>query len=927
VDTAIPSVVGREEELEAITSFLDARGDLPGALVLEGEAGIGKTTLWRAGLAAAGDRGYRVLACRASGAEVQLSFAALGDLLQPVLEEALPRLSVPQQRALKIALLLEEAAGQRVDRRAIGLALLNVLRSLQESRPVLVAVDDVQWLDDPSGAALEFSLRRLEAEQVGVLMTLRLETARPSPFSLAMTPPSERVVRHELRPLSLGALYHVLRSQLGMSFPRPLLHELHSASGGNPLYATEIARALQRHPQSYEPGRPLPIPQDLEHLVRDRLAGLPAGTCAALLAAASLSTPSVELVSGRGDLSPAVEAGIVRIENGRVVYMHPLFASGVYALASPEERGAMHRALAGLVEDPEGRARHVALAVDAADSQAAEALDAAARLAYARGAPGAAAELLEHALRLTPEDERESVRVHRTIEAATAHFEAGTTSRALELLEELSRTVSPGPLRAEVLWRLGTVRGELGSAQVAVDLYDQALEEAADEPLLSAWIHRDLAWMAVFVGDVPRGCRHGRAAVGLAERAGEPALLAEALAAHVLTHFYAGHRIPSGMIERALALEHESGGVRIDRAPSAVKGLLLVRLGEVDAARSAFRRLHQRAVERGDETNQSAPLFYLTLVECLAGNLAAAGECAREGSEAAEQSGVNRLEMLCASGVVDAHLGQVEVARAAIERVLAASECDKELLMQVRCLALLGFLELSCGDALEAHGALSRAGAIAKGMGIGEPSFLRFVGDDVEALIALGRLDEADALLASFEHSAARLRRSWAGTTAARARGLLLAAKGDLDGALVSLEKALRRHERVLIPFERGRTLLALGSVHRRAQRKQTARKTLSEALAVFERLGARLWAERAASELRRIGGRSAPAGAELSETERRIAQLVASGRSNKEISSALSVSVKTVEWNLSKVYRKLGVRSRTELATLLSPAGSRRAY
>jgi DNA-binding CsgD family transcriptional regulator len=283
--------------------------------------------------------------------------------------------------------------------------------------------------------------------------------------------------------------------------------------------------------------------------------------------------------------------------------------------------------------------------------------------------------------------------------------------------------------------------------------------------------------------------------------------------------------------------------------------------------------------------------------------------------------------MLCASGVVDAHLGQVEVARAAIERVLAASECDKELLMQVRCLALLGFLELSCGDALEAHGALSRAGAIAKGMGIGEPSFLRFVGDDVEALIALGRLDEADALLASFEHSAARLRRSWAGTTAARARGLLLAAKGDLDGALVSLEKALRRHERVLIPFERGRTLLALGSVHRRAQRKQTARKTLSEALAVFERLGARLWAERAASELRRIGGRSAPAGAELSETERRIAQLVASGRSNKEISSALSVSVKTVEWNLSKVYRKLGVRSRTELATLLSPAGSRRAY
>jgi DNA-binding CsgD family transcriptional regulator len=238
-------------------------------------------------------------------------------------------------------------------------------------------------------------------------------------------------------------------------------------------------------------------------------------------------------------------------------------------------------------------------------------------------------------------------------------------------------------------------------------------------------------------------------------------------------------------------------------------------------------------------------------------------------------------------------------------------------------LAIRGFLEHSLGEAREAHrflGPLPRAVAEA---GFGEPALFRFHGDAIETLLALGEHDAATALLAELEEQARATGRVWALTIANRCRALLSAAAGDSDAAYASLDRALELHEQLQEPFERGRTLLVRGMLQRRNRKKRPARESLMQALAVFDELGARLWSERAQAELRRIGGRAPATPGVLTPTEERVAALVAAGRTYREVADALFISPKTVQWNLSKIYRKLGVRSRAELAAKLAAGQS----
>jgi DNA-binding CsgD family transcriptional regulator len=226
----------------------------------------------------------------------------------------------------------------------------------------------------------------------------------------------------------------------------------------------------------------------------------------------------------------------------------------------------------------------------------------------------------------------------------------------------------------------------------------------------------------------------------------------------------------------------------------------------------------------------------------------------------------------------------------------------------------VGLLELSVGDAEAAHGRLGSLVERVDAGGVREPGSARFVFDDVEALIGLGRLEEAEVLLDRWEDRACQLNRASALAAARRCRGLLSAARGDLDDAAGSLERALAEHERAPLPFERGRTLLVVGAVRRRANQRRAAREVLGEALRVFEGLGAPLWAAKAKAELARIGGRTT-AGTELTATEERVAELVAQGLTNKAVAGELFVTDRTVEGHLSRIYAKLGVRSRAELA------------
>jgi ATP/maltotriose-dependent transcriptional regulator MalT len=921
-------LLGRNAELARVATFLEA--ELPGVLVLEGDAGIGKTSLWEEGVRIAGAAGFRVLMTRAAGSEVQLSFAGLGDLLHGVLDEALDGLPGPQRRALAAALLLEEADEAAPDARAVAVAFLAALRLLAEAAPLILAVDDLQWLDSSSGGALRFALRRLETEPVRLLGTVRGSPGERLPLELDRAFAVDRLLRIPLGPLSLGAIHELLRSRLGLNLPRPALRRVVEVSGGNPFFALELGRELQRRGIRPEPSEPLPIPSNLRQLVPDRIARLPARTRMLVLSAAALSQPTIDVLraaSGdaaraEADLDRAVRAGVLEVEGDRVRFTHPLLAASTYSEAPLAERRLVHRTLAKASSDPQERARHLALAATGASERVAVALEDAAGHARRRGAPDAAADLCEQAVRLTPRG-READRYRRTLAAAEQRFVAGDTSRARAMLDGAVPSAPRGQARARGLLLLARVSREAEGSGAAVALCDRALREPLDDPALEAEIHVSLASFADL--DNRRRTEHAQRAIELVEQHEhrDPALLSSALVAHSLGEYYVGRGLRREDLERAIALEEASPSQRPRAAwtASSVLGQLLKYTDDYEAARPRLETAYRLALEEGDESSVPDLAGHLSELELWTGDWAAAEQHARESlvlAGRAEQELMRGIALYCGA-LVDAHLGRAASARACAEEGLAMGQERRDLWLEGICLWVLGFLDLSLDDpeAVERH--LSRADEIAERIGLVEPGQWRFHPDRIEALIQLGGLERAGALLAQYRARASAVERAHALAAAERCHGLLLVGHGDLEGALAAFAESLARYRRLPLPFERARTLLALGSAERRAQHKRLARETLEQALAAFEQLGAPLWVEKTRSELGRIGGRRAPARGGLSETEARIAELAAAGRRNAEIAAALVISPKTVKWNLSKVYSKLGVRSRTELAAALS--------
>jgi DNA-binding CsgD family transcriptional regulator len=919
-------VVGREEELELLRGFLADTAAVPLALLLEGESGIGKTTLWAAAVEGARERSYRVLACRAAGAEVQLSFAALGDLLAEVLEETLPELPTPQRRALEVALLLEEARGPPPDQRAVALAFLGVLRLLTRSGPVLVAVDDAQWLDTPTAAVLEFALRRLGSEPIVLLTTFRQEDGRVGLLELEQIFPEGRLRRLAVGPLSLGALQRLLRLRLGAAVARPTLVRLHEASGGNPFYALELARALERQGTEPELGRPLPIPENLQELVQERLAALPEPTRDALLAVAALASPTVALVRAttvsRGQpvagLEAAVAAGMIELEGERIRFSHPLLGSTLYSRAEPARRRRLHRRLSRVVSDPEERARHLALAAPGADEGVARALDAAAAHASARGAPPGAAELAELAVEFTPE-ERDGDRRRRLLEASDYHYAAGALIRAHSILEALLRELPRGGARADVLLRLARATEE---QEKAAELCEQALCEARGDDRLLSQVHAALGACWPVRGGSRHALAHARSSLEHAERAGDRPLTVAALSRLALLEIWGG-RITPGLLERALALEHPDDEPLGYESPRVRLALRLFYQGRLDEARALFEHALAESATRGDELTGTELRLRLADVEWRSGAWERAAQHAAAAHEAAEQIGLEHIgpASLYRKAIVDAHRGRIDEARAATEQAVALSKAVQHTSVTAMILGVLGFLELSLGDAAAADRQLR---PVLAWLAEGDMALAPFPASPyaLEALIGVGELERARELLAQFEREGLKLESPWMLAVGGRLRGLLAAAAGDLPNALISLERALAEQEGRSWPFERGRTLLTLGETQRRAKQKRAARESLQAALAHFEELGAPLWAEKARADLRRLGGRPRGLG-ELTPTEERVAALVAEGRTNREVAAALYVTERTVEGHLTRIYAKLGVRSRAELAGRLRGGAS----
>lgn len=905
-------IVGRDAELDAVARWW--AGPAPALLEIEGEPGIGKTMLCDHARGIGAAAGACILAYRPVEIETAVAYGALAALVEPVLAHARDDLPPPRLRALEAALRLRDVVGSRLDEAAVALGTLSLLRALARHSTVLLALDDAQWLDPSSCVALTYALGNLRAgDDVRVAVARRpaqdeagLRVGRDAAVWLGET------VR--LGPLSPGALHRLVQTRLGVALPRPRLVRLHAISRGNPFHALELARAIR---DAAPTDGAVPLPESLSDALDRRLDALSGATQRLLLLAAAAGEPTrhvLDAVFGPAEVDVALvetdRHGIASHSGGRLRFTHPLLASAAYARAPDSERRRTHAALAELADVPEERARHLALAGAGPDEAVASSLDHAAGAACDRGARSAAAALYEHAAALTPAQVPEA-RAARLVAAADAHFHAGDAARARALLEEVA--AHDRPARFGALWRLGTLLDETVGGDAALAAFASALETT--DAALAAEVHCSIAQVLTYVGDLNRALDHADAALAAAEPVGGGAL-ARALAMQALTRKIAGRRDWRAPLERGLAVEAEVRLEAIDLSPRAVDAETRRLALDLDGARVGYEAILTRASEQGDVRAEAWCRFGLAATAISAADAAGAGRQSAELLDLAEQSGFLQLPARRVAAHAAVLAGDADRARALLGGVIADAERAGEIHNLRGALQVAGLLALALGDPAAALEPLRRARLLADEAAVGDPGMRAFAVDEVEALAATGDVAGASAVLDAFARCCEGADVSWAWPLLARGRGLVAAAAGDLDAALAALGQAVETEAALPLPLERARTRLVLGRTLRRARRRGDAHAALDTAVSELRALGLPLWVEQAGRERARSGGRAASRH-DLTPAERRIAELVAEGRTNREVAAALYITPSTVEAALTRVYRKLGVRSRTELARL----------
>lgn len=913
-----PAIIGREAEVQALHGFLDQLSHGFASQLLVGDAGIGKTALLQSAVASARERGYRLLSCRPAEAEARLSFAGLADLLVDALdEEVRAALPEPQRHALEVVLLLQSAGKAPIDQRTVSAAVLSTVRTLEQRGPLVVAIDDLQWLDAASASTLGFAVRRLrDQDRIGVLATIRLAAARNEAHDLLKELIARGAPRLAVGPLDMSTTGRIIAERLGSELPVNVLRKIRRVSGGNPLFALEVARAIIDQAAAGGHREEFPLPVDLRQTLRGRLLSLSPTARRALLLVSAFAHPTVaSFATSRDDIRAGIEeavgAGIVETEGDAVRFSHPLFASVVYSDASTKERRGVHAELAEIARDPEERARHLALSTDDPDAAIADVVEEGARYARMRGATASSAELFGLAAKLTPVTDH-VLADRRRMEEADVLFVSGEEQRASELMVPIVKRSKRGPSRAEALWRLARMTFFFDVNEAA-----NILLEALEEPRLEAWlrsrIQSQLAAALYRAGALGDAERRAEAALELAEVAADASALAEALTILAWARSATGGQLALDLLERAVRLEDEIETFTVADLPSYILADVLRSADELAGSRAIYERLLRLSFERGDDHSAGDIHLCVSELEFWSGNLGAAKQYLSEPSTrlVRDWSYTGALWAL-----VEVCLGDVRSAREHVEEAMAAAERDGAMWDRLDCLQALGFIEISVGEHAAAVATLEPAWRLHQQAGVGD-TWYRFPADLAESLIAVGRYDEAEPIVMWLAERGRDLGRGRPIGAAARCRGLLLAANGNLSAAVDELGHAVEAHRPIGIPLELGRTLLVQGRIARRAKRKREAREALEEAVQIFDRLPAPLWAANARAELARIGGRR-PALGRLTPAEDRIARLAAGGRTNQEIADEMFVSVRTIESHLSHAYTKLGVRSRTELAAAL---------
>jgi DNA-binding CsgD family transcriptional regulator/tetratricopeptide (TPR) repeat protein len=894
-------LVGREVEIGQVESALASASDHGTALLVSGAPGIGKTSLLELAASGAQDRGYRMLSVTGVESEANLPYAGLQQLLQPVLASA-GSLADPQNAALLAALGMR--SGPPPEMFLVGLAALNLIAGVGAGEPICAIVDDAQWLDAPTASVLTFIARRLESTRT--LLVIGLRDGFETPLRSVHLP------EIQLGPLDDEASIELL-SRVAPTLEPPIRRRILDEALGNPLALVELPRALRQATDSQEPApHGMPLTDRLERTFSAQAARLPKVTqCALELAALDVDPNVSEVLSAArllagievsiDVLEPALDSGLITISGARVRFRHPLIRSALDQAATPGQRRAGHLALADVIADPDRRAWHRARSVLGADESAAADLEAAAARAQERGATASALGALELAASLTPDG---TVRARRLLAAAELAFQLGEPTAVARLLDAAARLELKPHDVARMTWLREIFHdGAPGDPAAVAKLVASARDAsgAGDRNLALNLLQG--AALRCFWADPGEAARSlvFEAVDELARAGTNPRILEIAsLAAPIDSTGVVSAKV------RQLAL--------VDSANSVDTQLLAFAAYAVGDITQAI-ELMDRVAPTLRAQGKLGLLAQLHVLRALAGlNVGQFVEAQREAEEG------NRLAIETAQPIWTAMSQMVRGVLLGLrgdevlaERLISGAG---ELLAPLRISVLYrqtefayGIVAMSAGRNSDAFDHFARMFDSDVGARMAAP----FV---IESAVRAGREDEGRRLLSQLERLATRTPSPLVHIGLRYGRALLAKESEARD----LYEIALKGEPQW--PFDRARLLMSYGSWLRRQRRITESRPYLREAHDTFVSLGLQPWADRARAELRASGERtpepSTTARQALSPQELQIAQLAAAGLSNRQIADRLFLSHRTVGAHLYRVYPKLGIVSRSELAQAL---------
>ncbi len=880
-------------------------------LAITGPEGIGKTTIWRAAVDELRSAGTCVLVGSPAPEELQAAMVGLFDLFGGIDGAEVsgdPRLYEPDTELF-----------------TRGRLVLSTLQQLSTDRLVVLAIDDLQWLDPISTRCLRYALRRLDRRAVSVLATgPHLEGSGTTTIAA----PGE-IEKLEVGPLSSSELRSVLEAR-GLTLSRPSLELLHQVSGGNPSHAIELALTIDFSGDRLSLAELSPL-RSATSMQLARM--VPAVAEVVRVCAALGPTPLAVVEQVAVDVAALADAlsdgSLVTDDSLTVRCGNPSLGSAALGEMTPAQRRALHARIASLMIDPDVRARHLALSQVDRDARVADQLASASSRAAQRGAPGLAAELLAHSRRLTPLDDLAAAG-RRTVLEILRRAAAGETARALSMIDDLLNVLPPGRERANLL----TLRAGLDFRQ-GDNLLARALDEAGDDDALRGRVLDQMAFAACsYQGKLARAEELASSALAIAHQLDDAEL--EVLASGTVADAAAlsGNPKPE-LLDHAINLSKRAAP-RLGRWPEQYLARHALWGGRLDQARRIFAELAQQCQGAGIEFQRPFRLFDLALVELGAGRLTEAAEHVGDGMASAGDAGNEQAQIWLSypAGLVEAHCGTQADVPLCSEGVgdvggdgtVAAStmmqwgiEHDEPTRM-VMAYHVLGVHALARGRADEAYVALSDGSTMARDLGHRHPGSIPVLPDAVEAATAAGHADRATELCDELIGHAAALGEPWVDAAARRAQGLIALHAGDSESA-EHLEAAASQFSALGYHLDAARSCLLQGRALRRLGRRSAAASVLTDARHRFDEMGASPWSRQTTEELDRVApGRGS---AQLTRTEGMIAALVADGLRNREIAHSLFVSVATVEAHLTRIYRKLGLRSRTELARHVRDMGT----